>query len=61
MEFAVQTIHQEDIDKDNDDKDVNGALVGKPETELEAPQMKLIEEVNEEDGASERGKKPDAE
>jgi len=59
--FTVEAIHEHYIDKDQDQKYVDGSLLGKPEPQLEPKKLKLIEPVNEEDPGPERYEEPDCE
>jgi hypothetical protein len=61
IELLIKAVHLPHVNKDQNDKDVNGSLLGKPETQLEAEEVELIEEVDDQDAKDERNQEPDTE
>jgi hypothetical protein len=59
VEFTVKFIHFAGVEKDQANEDVDGALLGKPEAELVAPQRDGIKGVDQQDAKTERDNKPD--
>ena len=57
--FSIQAVHQPHIDGDQNNEDVHGALVGHPETELEAADPDAVELVGEKDRTAKGNKGPD--
>jgi hypothetical protein len=57
----VQAIHQPDIDENEDDKYINGSLVGKPEAEFGAPDGEPVCPVDGENAQYKGGNKPNRE
>ena len=56
----IEFVHHADVDGDEDDEDINAALLSEPEAELKAADFKLIELFNKEDAASIGDDEPDA-
>lgn len=56
--LLVQAVHQPDIDEDQDDENVDGSLVGKPEAEFGATNGKLVRPVDGENAQAVGNDKP---
>ena len=58
--FPVEAIHQYDVHEDQDDEDVDGALLGEPETERESGAWNAdrVELLDKQDSRSVRDKEP---
>ena len=61
IELPVKAVHQPDIDEDEGDKYVYGALLGEPEAEAETADMDRIQFIDEKYTESVRDGKPDGE
>ena len=59
--LTVKTIHEHNVDEDQNDEDVDGALLGEPEPQREASDLNLIKSTGEEDAAAIRDDEPNAE
>jgi hypothetical protein len=58
FKFLIQAIHQVDIYKYQNDKNVYGALLGKPKAELEPSHLNLIKCVYQQNSETKRNSKP---
>lgn len=61
LKFLVQLVHQAHVDKDQDDKDIDRALLGKPETQFETAQPDMVQRIGKQNAAPIRNHKPDGE
>jgi len=59
MELPIQTRHQTDVDKNEDNKNINRPLLGEPEAEAKSTHVDLVELRYEKDAASKRDHEPD--
>jgi len=59
MELPIQTRHQTDVDKNEDNKNIDRPLLGEPEAEAKSTQADLVELRHEKDAASKRDHEPD--
>jgi hypothetical protein len=61
--LAIKLIHESRVHENEDNEDVNGALLGKPEPELEPRPRNpnLVQDVHKQDAAAERDNEPDRE
>jgi hypothetical protein len=61
VELFIQFVHQVYVDENDDDKDVDRALLGKPEPEFEASDLYFVQYVDENDAAAVGNDEPDPE
>ena len=61
IELAIDMVHAPGVEKDQRDEDVDGALLGKPESELEATDANAIQLFDEENAEAKRAGEPDDE
>ena len=59
--ISIQFVHPVYINKNEGDKNINCALLGKPKAEFETADLNGIKLVGEEDAAAKRNEEPDAE
>ena len=59
LERAIEPVHEFDVHQDEDDEDVDGSLLGKPEPELESTDPNRIEWLDEEDAEAVGDDEPD--
>tara|TARA_B100000378_G_C17787508_1_gene322592 strand:- start:217 stop:432 length:216 start_codon:yes stop_codon:yes gene_type:complete len=52
-------IHQADVYENENDENVDRALLGEPETKLESSQVKLVQKIFEKDAGSKGNQEPD--
>lgn len=52
IEFLIEAIHQAHINKNKCHEDVNGALLGKPETQFKASESDTIQPIDEQNPES---------
>ena len=58
FKLAVELIHQGGVNENDQNENVDGALLGKPKSELESAHFNVIELINEEDAKSVGHDKP---
>ena len=58
FKFFIQTVHQEYINENQDYKNINCSLLGKPKAKFKPANMELIESVNQKNTESEGNRKP---
>jgi len=61
VKFFVQLIHKHDIDEDQDAKDIDGALLGKPKSKWKSTKFYTVERFSEDDPTAVGYDKPYAE
>jgi hypothetical protein len=61
IELAIDMVHAPGVEKDKRNEDVDGALLGKPEAELEATDTNAVQLLDEEYAEPVRAGKPDDE
>ena len=61
IELTIDAIHSPGVKKDQRDEYVDRALLGEPETELEAADSNRVQFFDEENPESKRADKPDSE
>ena len=59
--LLIQPVHQIDIDKNENDENVDGALLRKPESKFEAAQAEIIQCIGEENAGPVGNQKPNDE
>ncbi len=57
-EFAVETVHPPHVHEDEQNEDVDRALLREPEAELEAAEADLVEAIHEQDAEAVRDDEP---
>ena len=58
FKFFIQTVHQEYIYENQDYKNINWSLLGKPKAKFKPANMELIESFNQKNPESEGNRKP---
>jgi hypothetical protein len=61
IKFFVQLIHAVDIDEYQDYKNIDGALLGKPETKFESSDFEIVQLFDQKDAKSKGNCKPNQE
>jgi hypothetical protein len=56
---VIELVHDPDIDRDEEHENIDAALLGKPETEFEAPDPDLVELFHKENSAAIGDNEPD--
>ncbi len=59
IEFFIQPVHQPDVDKDQNNENVNSTLLRKPESQAETAYLNLIQLIDEKDAEDKGNYKPD--